>query len=136
MRTAGAGNPRFQEWRLWGILQTYMPRQRVERIEINPGWCKGCGICIEFCPKDVIDWDEDGRAYPFRPDRCISCELCERMCPDLAVQLVYAAPGQGAEADEGTTGGGSAGTTDGAAGTRVADSRAGGRTPAPPGGRQ
>ena len=23
-------------------------------IEINDAWCKGCGICVEFCPKDVL----------------------------------------------------------------------------------
>jgi len=77
---------------IMGYPDVYMPRKRVERIDINPGWCKGCGICIEFCPKDVIDFDENGHAHPFRPERCIACELCERLCPDLAVKLVYAAP--------------------------------------------
>ncbi|MFW5729322.1 MAG: 4Fe-4S dicluster domain-containing protein [Spirochaetota bacterium] len=112
-----------------------MPRQRVERIEIDPGWCKGCGICIEFCPKDVIDWNEDGRAYPFRPERCIACELCERMCPDLAVRLVYAAPGDGGAgsgktAPEGATGAGARHPAGGGArggGTMARGTMAGGR---------
>jgi 2-oxoglutarate ferredoxin oxidoreductase subunit delta len=67
-----------------------MPKQRVQRIEINRQWCKACGICMAFCPKKVLEADEAGRAVVVRLQDCISCEICERMCPDLAVRLVYA----------------------------------------------
>ena len=26
-----------------------------KRLVINPKWCKGCGICAAFCPKNVLE---------------------------------------------------------------------------------
>lgn len=66
-----------------------MPNPRVETIDINQEWCKRCGICVAFCPKDVFDEAEDGRVSVSRPEHCISCELCERLCPDLAIELIW-----------------------------------------------
>lgn len=68
-----------------------MPRKQVTEIEINQEWCKRCGICSSFCPKSVFATDEHGNVRVEAIDACIACELCERMCPDLAIRLVYAA---------------------------------------------
>ncbi|MGM0602504.1 MAG: 4Fe-4S dicluster domain-containing protein, partial [Bacillota bacterium] len=27
------------------------------KIEINQTWCKSCGICVDFCPTDVLELD-------------------------------------------------------------------------------
>lgn len=51
-------------------------------------WCKGCGICVHFCPKDVLELSRQGKAVAARPDDCIACMLCELRCPDLAIQIV------------------------------------------------
>lgn len=66
-----------------------MTKPRVQAIEINQEWCKRCGICASFCPKNVFDEAEDGTVSVARPEDCISCELCERLCPDLAIELVW-----------------------------------------------
>jgi 2-oxoglutarate ferredoxin oxidoreductase subunit delta len=55
---------------------------------IDQEWCKGCGICIHFCPKNVLEADTDGKAQAVRPEDCIACRLCELRCPDLAIQII------------------------------------------------
>ena len=69
-----------------------MTKKRVTAIVINQQWCKRCGICSSFCPRDVFTTDAEGTVTVAYPEACISCEICERMCPDLAIRLEYATP--------------------------------------------
>lgn len=55
---------------------------------INREWCKGCNICVHFCPKKVLELDEEDKATAVRPQDCIACKLCELRCPDLAVEII------------------------------------------------
>lgn len=48
-------------------------------------WCKGCGICVAFCPKHVLELGEDGLVSIARPEDCVNCDLCDVLCPDLAI---------------------------------------------------
>ena len=50
-------------------------------------WCKACGICVAFCPKQVFDRDEAGKAMVKNPDACIGCRFCEIHCPDFAITI-------------------------------------------------
>lgn len=56
-------------------------------LTVNRKFCKGCGICIAFCPKQVLDLDEVGKVYVKDADKCICCSLCELRCPDLAIKV-------------------------------------------------
>ena len=56
-------------------------------LAINREWCKGCGICVEFCPKDALAIDEMDKAELAYPEKCDSCGMCELRCPDLAIEL-------------------------------------------------
>lgn len=56
-------------------------------ITINENWCKSCGICIQFCPKNVFISNEQGAPVPKRIDDCIHCKLCELRCPDFAITV-------------------------------------------------
>ena len=55
--------------------------------------CKGCGLCISVCPKNVLDISDQVNAkghfpaYQARPDDCICCSMCCIMCPDVAIQI-------------------------------------------------
>jgi 2-oxoglutarate ferredoxin oxidoreductase subunit delta len=57
------------------------------KISVNREWCKACGICIEFCPKNVLVSDEQGKPNPINIDACIKCGLCELRCPDFAITV-------------------------------------------------
>ena len=60
-----------------------MSGARLEIIERN---CKGCSICVEFCPKDVLEMDVFLVTAP-RPEDCIKCMQCELLCPDFAIKV-------------------------------------------------
>jgi 2-oxoglutarate ferredoxin oxidoreductase subunit delta len=63
------------------------------RIEINAAWCKGCYLCVNFCPRDVLDIDAERWTNGFHPvyvkqvARCTVCRNCELLCPDLAIAV-------------------------------------------------
>ena len=65
-----------------------MKKKKHIRHLIDTDWCKGCGICIHFCPTRVLEFDRQGKACAVRPEECIACMLCELRCPDLAIQIV------------------------------------------------
>ena len=47
--------------------------------------CKGCGICVEFCPKKVLEISEQEKVVVAREADCIKCKQCEMRCPDFAI---------------------------------------------------
>lgn len=61
-------------------------RESIE-VKINKNWCKGCGICIAFCPKQVLGFDQDGKVEMLDRENCIKCGQCELRCPDMAIFL-------------------------------------------------
>ncbi len=62
-------------------------QEKKEPVTVFKAWCKGCGICIAFCPQGVLDFDEDGKSYPKHPEKCIKCMQCELRCPDFAITV-------------------------------------------------
>ena len=56
-------------------------------LTINKEWCKGCGICVAFCPKQVLKIVKE-KSEAVNIEDCISCGLCELRCPDNAIFLV------------------------------------------------
>jgi 2-oxoglutarate ferredoxin oxidoreductase subunit delta len=65
------------------------PMEKEGKIVINRDWCKGCGICVAFCPGEALVLDEDEKACWAYPDKCRQCRLCEMRCPDIAIELVH-----------------------------------------------
>jgi 2-oxoglutarate ferredoxin oxidoreductase subunit delta len=56
--------------------------------------CKGCGFCIEFCPKKVLEFSSESNAKGYHvpevknPDQCILCGFCSMYCPDFAIYQI------------------------------------------------
>ena len=63
------------------------------RIEVDNNWCKGCHICIDVCPRHVLEVDQAVFVRGFhpvvvaRPQDCTFCLQCELLCPDLAISV-------------------------------------------------
>ncbi len=55
-------------------------------VHVFPEWCKGCGICVEFCPTGVLQM-KDQKAVVAYPEKCVRCYLCARRCPDFAIGI-------------------------------------------------
>lgn len=55
------------------------------RVIIFAKWCKGCRLCVEFCPRGVLAIGEDEIPYVALPENCSACRWCETHCPDLAI---------------------------------------------------
>lgn len=64
------------------------------QVVFNEELCKGCGLCVEFCPRDCIVITGEhigptGYTLPSlaQPERCNGCGICGWMCPDFAIEV-------------------------------------------------
>jgi len=70
------------------------------RFNILPHFCKGCRICVEFCPTGTLELDERFKVKVAHPEKCIACRMCEMRCPDLAIFVTKADGTKAAPADD------------------------------------
>lgn len=63
-------------------------RKGKTQVIVYPDWCKGCGICVAFCPANVLEMGVDGKAKVMREKECINCGFCEMHCPDFAISVL------------------------------------------------
>lgn len=54
---------------------------------VNRALCKGCGLCMAFCPADVYEADFEGKCVLAHPENCVGCMACDYRCPDFAIKL-------------------------------------------------
>ncbi|MHC4551811.1 MAG: 4Fe-4S dicluster domain-containing protein [Planctomycetota bacterium] len=64
----------------------------MKKLEFDTSRCKGCGLCVLFCPTKSLqmssDLNEQGQPYPVCEEaKCTTCGLCFRMCPDGAIEV-------------------------------------------------
>ena len=60
--------------------------KKLPNIAIDAKRCKGCSICVDFCPTNVLEMK--GPTVTVRDlDACTRCQLCDLRCPDFAIQV-------------------------------------------------
>lgn len=62
-------------------------------IEVNELHCKGCELCVQACPQDVMSLDK-ARLTPkgYHPvhlhaEGCTGCAICAVVCPEAALTV-------------------------------------------------
>jgi len=65
-------------------------------IEIDREFCKGCEICIAFCPEEAIALAAELNAAGYLPvclienGTCTGCSVCAIVCPEAAIEVYRA----------------------------------------------
>ena len=57
-----------------------------KQLVIEPSWCKGCGICAAFCPRQSLELVGE-KVQQKEDGSCVACGLCELWCPDYALYV-------------------------------------------------
>ena len=77
-----------------------MPRTKGRiSIIIDEEICKGCGLCVEVCPRKAMRFAAHINTRGFHPasvtdaDECTGCAQCAIMCPDACIKIVRSSRG-------------------------------------------
>ena len=63
------------------------------KVYIDKEKCKGCGYCVEYCPREVLKMSTElnpkGYLLAVVDDetKCLACGFCEIICPEFAIKL-------------------------------------------------
>ncbi len=63
------------------------------RVTINTDRCKGCGYCVEYCPREVLKKSAEINSRGYTQvkiedeSKCIGCGFCEAICPEFAIKI-------------------------------------------------
>lgn len=67
-------------------------------IEVDGKYCKGCGLCVDDCPQEVLALDME-RLTPkgYHPvylvaEGCTGCAICALVCPEAALTVYREVP--------------------------------------------
>ncbi len=65
------------------------------RVRVSfPERCKGCGLCVHFCPRKILSVGVRRNRQGYRvvevtePEKCTGCGVCYLMCPDVVLEVV------------------------------------------------
>jgi 2-oxoglutarate ferredoxin oxidoreductase subunit delta len=55
-------------------------------IEVKVSWCKGCGLCVDYCNLGVLEMNGT-LPKVVKVEKCSRCMQCEVICPDFAISV-------------------------------------------------
>ena len=56
------------------------------KVEVDPEKCVSCEECIEVCPSDVFEM-QDEKSVPVNEEECVGCESCVEACESGAITV-------------------------------------------------
>jgi NAD-dependent dihydropyrimidine dehydrogenase PreA subunit len=56
------------------------------QVSVDSKKCIGCGECIDICPEDVFELQDD-ISVAVRAEDCVGCESCVEVCEEEAVSV-------------------------------------------------
>ncbi len=73
------------------VMEVELP---LPSMQVVSHLCKGCGLCIEHCPQDCIEFTEKfnelGYKYAaYTGEGCTGCGICFYCCPEPGAIEVY-----------------------------------------------
>lgn len=78
--------------RFWRVpLDAARVRPPRGQVHILVERCKGCGFCVEYCPRDVLKLSKSFNARGYHPPEvvqaglCVNCSHCQIVCPEFAI---------------------------------------------------
>ena len=75
------------------ILNKFLMAKIKGAIVIDIERCKGCELCVDSCPTNVISMEKKVNAkgyhfaYMLNPDACTGCANCAVVCPDGVIEV-------------------------------------------------
>jgi len=63
------------------------------KLELNENHCKGCELCVQACPRDVLAMGNNINALGYRPasivdaEKCTGCKACALVCPEVCFTI-------------------------------------------------
>lgn len=64
------------------------------KVTFDKERCKSCGLCVDACPKGIIQIDQSvinqkgyNPAVIVDIENCIGCANCALMCPDIVITV-------------------------------------------------
>lgn len=80
--------------KLWRKPFDYLEKATTPgQVYIDKERCKGCGYCVEYCPREVLKMSTElsPKGYLLAAvgdeTKCLACGFCEAICPEFAIKL-------------------------------------------------
>lgn len=64
-----------------------------KKVDIDKKGCKGCQLCVDVCPVNIIKMSADINALGYHfaevtdQGKCVSCGRCATICPDIVIEV-------------------------------------------------
>ena len=64
------------------------------KVNINKDKCKGCALCVFYCPNKLLVSSKDLNKkgihvveFQDKKNKCTGCMMCAVICPDCALEV-------------------------------------------------